>query len=103
MLRHYDTLLVMTVEPGFGGQYFMPDMMAKVRRARQLVDSGELDLVIQVDGGIARVDHRAGRARRARTASSPDPPCTPRTIPPPRSRSCADSRRRPPAGHACVS
>ncbi len=53
VLREYDTLLVMTVEPGFGGQDFMPDMMGKVRRARQLVDSGELDLVIEVDGGIA--------------------------------------------------
>jgi ribulose-phosphate 3-epimerase len=52
-LRHFDTLLVMTVEPGFGGQEFMVDMMGKVRRARELVDRGELDLVIQVDGGIA--------------------------------------------------
>lgn len=51
-LRGFDTLLVMTVEPGFGGQAFMPDMMAKVRRARTLVDTGHLNIVIQVDGGI---------------------------------------------------
>ena len=56
----------MTVEPGFGGQSFMADMMGKVRRARELVDTGELDLVIQVDGGIARVDDRAGRRGRRR-------------------------------------
>ena len=52
VLRHYDTLLVMTVEPGFGGQSFMADMMAKVRRARTLVDTGHLTVVVQVDGGI---------------------------------------------------
>jgi ribulose-phosphate 3-epimerase len=52
VLAHYDTLLVMTVEPGFGGQAFMPEMMAKVRRARSLVETGHLTVVIQVDGGI---------------------------------------------------
>jgi ribulose-phosphate 3-epimerase len=52
VLKHYDTLLVMTVEPGFGGQSFMPEMMAKVRRARSLVDTGHLTVVVQVDGGI---------------------------------------------------
>jgi len=51
-LKHYDTLLVMTVEPGFGGQSFMADMMGKVRRARSLVDTGHLTVVVQVDGGI---------------------------------------------------
>jgi ribulose-phosphate 3-epimerase len=52
VLRHYDTLLIMTVEPGFGGQSFMPEMMSKVRRARTLVDTGHLTVVVQVDGGI---------------------------------------------------
>ena len=52
VLKHYDTLLVMTVEPGFGGQSFMADMMGKVRRARRLVDTGHLTVVVQVDGGI---------------------------------------------------
>ena len=61
VLKHYDTLLVMTVEPGFGGQSFMPDMMRKVRRARTLVDTGHLTVVVQVDGGINARDHRAGR------------------------------------------
>jgi ribulose-phosphate 3-epimerase len=52
ILREFDTLLVMTVEPGFGGQSFMPETMAKVRRARQLVSSGHLRLFLEVDGGI---------------------------------------------------
>ncbi|MBM9467746.1 ribulose-phosphate 3-epimerase [Nakamurella sp. YIM 132084] len=51
-LREYDTLLVMTVEPGFGGQSFMPEMLDKVRRARTMVDTGHLTVVVQVDGGI---------------------------------------------------
>ncbi|ACV80442.1 MAG TPA: ribulose-phosphate 3-epimerase [Nakamurella multipartita] len=53
VLKHYDTLLVMTVEPGFGGQAFMADMMDKVRTARRLVDTGHLTVVVQVDGGIS--------------------------------------------------
>jgi ribulose-phosphate 3-epimerase len=52
LLRHYDTLLVMSVEPGFGGQSFIPDVLRKVRTARRLVDSGELTVLIEIDGGI---------------------------------------------------
>ncbi len=63
-LRHYDTLLVMTVEPGFGGQDFMPEMMAKVRRARHLVDSGELYRRHPGRRRHRRVDDRSGRAGR---------------------------------------
>ncbi|MGI8418976.1 MAG: ribulose-phosphate 3-epimerase [Nakamurella sp.] len=51
-LGSYDTLLVMTVEPGFGGQSFMPEMLDKVRAARHLVQTGHLTVVVQVDGGI---------------------------------------------------
>ena len=47
-----DMILVMTVEPGFGGQAFMADMMPKVRRARELADASELDIWVQVDGGV---------------------------------------------------
>ena len=52
VLPDYDTLLVMTVEPGFGGQSFIADVLPKVTRARQLVDSGHLTLLVEVDGGI---------------------------------------------------
>ncbi|TLW95373.1 ribulose-phosphate 3-epimerase [Saccharomonospora piscinae] len=51
-LRHYDTLLVMSVEPGFGGQSFLPEVLDKVRTARRLVDTGHLRLVVEIDGGI---------------------------------------------------
>ena len=53
VLKHYDTLLVMSVEPGFGGQSFMPEVLDKVREARRLVDTGHLTLMIEIDGGIA--------------------------------------------------
>jgi ribulose-phosphate 3-epimerase len=52
VLPEFDTLLVMTVEPGFGGQSFMPEVLPKVREARRLVGSGHLRLFIEVDGGI---------------------------------------------------
>jgi ribulose-phosphate 3-epimerase len=52
LLRHYDTLLVMSVEPGFGGQRFMPEVLDKVRTARRLVDTGHLTLLVEIDGGI---------------------------------------------------
>jgi ribulose-phosphate 3-epimerase len=52
ILRHYDTLLVMSVEPGFGGQEFIPEVLEKVRAARRLVDRGELTLLVEIDGGI---------------------------------------------------
>ena len=51
-LRHYDTLLVMSVEPGFGGQSFMPEVLDKVRAVRRLVDTGHLRLLVEIDGGI---------------------------------------------------
>ncbi|MGK9271374.1 ribulose-phosphate 3-epimerase [Williamsia muralis] len=52
ILREFDTLLVMSVEPGFGGQSFIPDVLDKVRRIRKLVDSGELRVIVEIDGGI---------------------------------------------------
>jgi ribulose-phosphate 3-epimerase len=52
VLPHFDTLLVMTVEPGFGGQEFIAEVLPKVRRARELVETGHLQLFIEVDGGI---------------------------------------------------
>ena len=52
VLKHYDTLLIMSVEPGFGGQSFIADVLEKVRTARRLVDTGHLKLVVEIDGGI---------------------------------------------------
>jgi ribulose-phosphate 3-epimerase len=52
ILRDFDTLLVMSVEPGFGGQSFIPEVLAKVATARRLVDAGELTILVEIDGGI---------------------------------------------------
>lgn len=47
-----DMILVMTVEPGFGGQAFMDEMLPKVQQARRLADQADVDIWIQVDGGV---------------------------------------------------
>jgi ribulose-phosphate 3-epimerase len=52
ILRDFDLLLVMTVEPGFGGQEFIAEALPKVRRVRDLVDTGHLTVLVEVDGGI---------------------------------------------------
>jgi ribulose-phosphate 3-epimerase len=52
LLPEIDMLLVMTVEPGFGGQPFLDVVLPKVRRARELVRDGEHAVWVQVDGGV---------------------------------------------------
>ena len=52
LLSHIDLLLIMTVEPGFGGQSFIEEMIPKIAQARRLVGSAGLELRIQVDGGV---------------------------------------------------
>ncbi|MDQ1705756.1 MAG: ribulose-phosphate 3-epimerase [Frankiaceae bacterium] len=52
LLPEIDMLLVMTVEPGFGGQPFLDVVLPKVRRARQLVRDGAHAVWVQVDGGV---------------------------------------------------
>lgn len=51
-LKDLFMVLVMTVEPGFGGQSFMADMMPKVRKIREEADKVNPDLLIEADGGI---------------------------------------------------
>lgn len=53
MLSELDMLLIMTVEPGFGGQKFLDVTLPKIRRAAEAVRGSGLQLAIQVDGGIA--------------------------------------------------
>ena len=53
VLGELDMLLVMTVEPGFGGQKFLDLCLPKIRRARELISAAGLDLWLQVDGGIS--------------------------------------------------
>ena len=51
-LEQLDMVLVMTVEPGFGGQKFMADMLPKIRRLREMMDARRPDCILETDGGI---------------------------------------------------
>jgi ribulose-phosphate 3-epimerase len=49
-----DLLLIMSVNPGFGGQAFIPEALGKIRRARALLDAAGSSAALEVDGGISR-------------------------------------------------
>ncbi|MDR2525596.1 MAG: ribulose-phosphate 3-epimerase [Oscillospiraceae bacterium] len=51
-LDQLDMVLVMTVEPGFGGQRFMADMLPKIKALREEISRRALDVILQADGGI---------------------------------------------------
>jgi ribulose-phosphate 3-epimerase len=53
LLPELDMLLVMTVEPGFGGQEFLDMCLPKIRRTRELVEKHGVDVWLQVDGGVS--------------------------------------------------
>jgi len=52
LLDDVDLVLVMSVNPGFGGQSFMPSQLAKIARLRQMIDASGRDIVLEVDGGV---------------------------------------------------
>jgi ribulose-phosphate 3-epimerase len=52
VLEDLDLVLVMSVNPGFGGQVFIPSALEKIRRLRRMIDDAGLDLAIEVDGGV---------------------------------------------------
>ncbi|MFC0674287.1 ribulose-phosphate 3-epimerase [Brachybacterium hainanense] len=54
VIGEFDMLLIMTVEPGFGGQSFLEGMLPKIRRARRAISEANLEVSIQVDGGVSR-------------------------------------------------
>ncbi len=64
-LGQFDILLIMTVEPGFGGQPFMEDMLPKIRAAAEMRKNSGLDFRITVDGGI-----NVGTAKQCREAGA---------------------------------
>ena len=67
VLHLCDVILVMTVNPGFGGQSFLPEMLPKIRRLREMCAERGLHPVIEVDGGEnATTAARGGRRRRNR-------------------------------------
>lgn len=53
LLPEFDMVLLMTVEPGFGGQPFLDMVLPKVRRARDIARARGLDIWVQVDGGVS--------------------------------------------------
>jgi len=52
MLDDVDLVLVMSVNPGFGGQAFMPSQLAKIARLRSMIEASGRDIVLEVDGGV---------------------------------------------------
>jgi len=64
-LHLVDNLLVMSVYPGFGGQSFIPDVLTKVERAREIIDTKGFVADIQIDGGITPETGRLARAAGA--------------------------------------
>ncbi len=54
LVPEFDMLLLMTVEPGFGGQHFLDLVLPKIRRARELVGGRDSSVWVQVDGGVTR-------------------------------------------------
>lgn len=53
LLKDIDMVLIMTVQPGFGGQKYMDECTEKIREVRELISREELDVDVEVDGGIA--------------------------------------------------
>jgi len=51
-LKEIDLILIMSVEPGFGGQKFMPEVLGKMKKLRDIVDEKKLSVDIEIDGGI---------------------------------------------------
>ena len=51
-ISEIDLVLIMSVEPGFGGQKFMPEVLEKTRAVRNLINKNNLDVDVEIDGGI---------------------------------------------------
>jgi ribulose-phosphate 3-epimerase len=65
VLGEVDMVLLMTVEPGFGGQRFLPSVADKARRLRDLIDARGLSTHVEVDGGIDRTTAEVAAAAGA--------------------------------------
>jgi ribulose-phosphate 3-epimerase len=52
LLEEVDMILLMSVDPGFGGQSFISNVLPKIRKARQMIDVRELEIDLAVDGGV---------------------------------------------------
>ena len=67
LLEDVDLVLVMSINPGFGGQTFMPSQLAKIARLRSMIEASGRDIVIEVDGGVTA--ETAGRCVEAGAAA----------------------------------
>ena len=98
MLDLVDMVLVMTVNPGFGGQAYIATMEPKIAELRRLIVERGHDVDIEVDGGIGPATDRRARPRPAPTCSSPAArsSATPRasTTPSTELRDLAEATRR---------
>lgn len=61
VLDKIDVVLIMSVNPGFGGQSFIPHTLEKLRQARKIIDDSGRDIRLEVDGGV-KVDNIAAAA-----------------------------------------
>lgn len=72
LLPEFDMILVMTVEPGFGGQSFLDCTLPKIERTRKAIKNAGLDVWVQVDGGVSRatIERAAGAGANVFVAGS---------------------------------
>merc|ERR1712094_133869 len=98
VLCDVDHVLVMTVNPGFGGQAYIPTMLDKIRTIRGWIVEGGYDVDIEVDGASRRTGPSPSAVTPAPTASLPAAACSP--TPPSRRGAtlCAPWPRRPRPG-----
>ena len=52
LIEDIDLVLIMSVNPGFGGQSFIPSQLRKIEAVRKMIDKAGLDVLIEVDGGV---------------------------------------------------
>ena len=69
-LPDLDLLLIMTVEPGFGGQKFMMDQVSKISQAKRGIDQLNLKILLQVDGGVSKETIQIARDRKSTRLNS---------------------------------
>ena len=62
MIEKLDLILIMSVNPGFGGQKFIPGALTKLKAVRKMIDEKGLDIMLEIDGGV-KADNIAEIAR----------------------------------------
>src|SRR5258708_18575820 len=80
-----DLVLVMSVNPGFGGQAFLPEVLPKVRAIRQMIDRSGRPVLLEIDRGIAHDTAALATEAAAPPPAPPPPPLLPPPAPPTRS------------------